>query len=162
MSSRFLKKARGFTLVDDIINISVDGVNLEYVCEFETQKIREICNLFHLPGHLGKNSLREAIQTKYVGIPIKKINDFVAECIVCKRKEQHVPSTLLTPIIPNFVRERLIVDTIDLSEYHVSNNEIKYIFTMIDSFSKFAFCYPVERKTSENFLRAIRYLYFRE
>ncbi|KAF7684883.1 Gag-Pol polyprotein, partial [Cucumispora dikerogammari] len=33
---------------------------------------------------------------------------------------------------------------------------------MIESFSKFAFCYPVERKTSENFLKAFKHLYYRE
>ncbi|KAF7699606.1 Pol polyprotein [Cucumispora dikerogammari] len=33
---------------------------------------------------------------------------------------------------------------------------------MIDSFFKFALCCPVERKISENFLKAFKHLYYRE
>ena len=39
---------------------------------------------------------------------------------------------------------------------------MKYVFTMIDSFSKFAWCYPSENKTSGNFLNALKNLYDRE
>ncbi|KAF7684862.1 Gag-Pro-Pol polyprotein [Cucumispora dikerogammari] len=64
--------------------------------------------------------------------------------------------------IPSCIRERLIVDAIDLSQYAESNNGIRYIFTMVDSFSKFSFCYPTERKTSTNFLKAVTHLYMHE
>ncbi|KAF7686600.1 SCAN domain-containing protein 3 [Cucumispora dikerogammari] len=124
--------------------------------------MREASDLFHLLGHLGRNALREAISTQYIGVSTKFIHNYVNHCIGCQRKSVHVPTTLLAPIISNFVRERLIVDTIDHSEDREYNDGIKYIFTMIDSFSKFAFCYPVKSKTSQNFLRSLKNLYLGE
>ncbi|KAF7698507.1 hypothetical protein CDIK_1498 [Cucumispora dikerogammari] len=66
------------------------------------------------------------------------------------------------PYVSNFVRVRLIVDTIDLSEHADLNNGIKYVFTMIDSFSKFSWCYPSTRKSSAKFLKNLRHLHHRE
>ncbi|KAF7686573.1 hypothetical protein CDIK_3133 [Cucumispora dikerogammari] len=123
--SRFLKKARGFVLEEGKLHILVNGVGLEYVCEFEVERIIQICNSFYLPEHLGRNALREVILTRYIGVGVKQIYDYVDGCVGCQREAQHVPSTPLTPIKPNFIRERLIVDTIDLSEYYESNNGIR-------------------------------------
>ncbi|KAF7690729.1 Pol polyprotein [Cucumispora dikerogammari] len=159
---RVKKKARLFVFENELLIIIKNSVKKNYLYEHETARMREACNLFHLPRHLGRNALREAISTQYFGVSTKFIYNYVNHCIGCQRESVHVPTTSLAPIISSFVRERSIVDTIDHSEYQESNDSIKYIFTMIDFFSKFAFCYPVESKTVQNFLRSLKQLYLRE
>ena len=40
-------------------------------------------------------------------------------------------------------------DLVDLKRYKSSNNEFKFLLTIIDVFSKFAFVYPLNTKGSE-------------
>lgn len=133
-----------------------------FVGDFEADKVKAICDVLHLPGHIGKNILRHEISKKYVGISTLSIYSYVDSCINCQRET--IPNIVapLQPIVPSYVRERIIIDTIDLSEYEASNRGYKYVFTMIDSFSKFAFCFPARRKNAENFLKSFKKLYFSE
>lgn len=52
-------------------------------------------------------------------------------------------------------RQQVQADLIDMSAYAKSNSNVKYIFTSIDMFSKYAFCYPMKRKTGEESRRAL-------
>ncbi|KAF7687823.1 hypothetical protein CDIK_2980 [Cucumispora dikerogammari] len=85
----------------------------------------------------------------------------VDSCLSCKRKLVSTLTLPLVSIVRNFIRERLIVDTIDLSEYANLNNEIKYVFTMLDSFFKFTWCQSSTRKTAAEFLKLCD-IYFTE
>ncbi|KAF7684884.1 hypothetical protein CDIK_4368 [Cucumispora dikerogammari] len=91
--SRFSKKARGFVLEEGKLHILVNGVKLEYVCEFEVERIIQICNSFHLPEHLGRNALRELILTRYIGVGVSKFTKMLMGVWVVK--ERH--STYLQP-----------------------------------------------------------------
>ncbi|KAF7689111.1 hypothetical protein CDIK_2869 [Cucumispora dikerogammari] len=82
--------------------------------------------------------------------------------MACQRDFTNTSTSPLTSIVSSYTRERLIVDTIDLSTYADANDEINYIFTIVGLFSKFAFCYPVQRKAAENFLKSIKLLYHKE
>ena len=106
--------------------------------------------------------MKKAVNKEYIGISTNSIYNYVRACFSCQRESVPAPTLPLTPIISNFIRERLIVDTIDVSEYAESNMNKKYIFTMIDSFKKFVWCYTVERKSSSAFLEAIKDLYYTE
>ncbi|KAF7684868.1 hypothetical protein CDIK_4383, partial [Cucumispora dikerogammari] len=134
----FKRKAVGFTYEYDILNYSIKEKKYIYVCDFEHNLIEDVCDNFHLPGHLRRNTLRSEIYKKYVGISAGRIANYVDSCLSCRREPVPALTLPLTPIIPNYIRERLIVDTIDLSDYLNMNGRLKYVFTMIDSFSKFA------------------------
>ncbi|KAF7700675.1 hypothetical protein CDIK_0885 [Cucumispora dikerogammari] len=134
----FKRKAVGFTYEYDILNYSIKEKKYIYVCDFEHNLIENVCNNSHLPGHLERNSLRSEIYKKHVGISAKRIATYVDSCLSWRRELVPTPILPLTSIIPNYIRERLIVDTIDLSKYSDMNEKIMYVFTMIDSFSKFA------------------------
>ncbi|KAF7689094.1 Pro-Pol polyprotein [Cucumispora dikerogammari] len=158
----FKRKAEGFSFDNDILNYTIKEKKYIYVCDFERNIIEDICDHYHLPGHLGRNILRTKIYKKFVGISVERIFGYVDSCLSCKRELVPTLTLPLVPIVPNFIRERLIVDTIDLSEYADLNNGIRYVFTMIDSFSKFSWCYPSTRKTAEEFLKSLRHLHHRE
>ncbi|KAF7691528.1 hypothetical protein CDIK_2534 [Cucumispora dikerogammari] len=123
----FKEKARLFVFENRLLMIIKNSVKKNYLCEHEIARMKETSNLFHLPGYLGRNALKEAISTQYIGVFTRFTYNSVNLCIYCQRESVYVPSTPLTPIVSNFVRERLIVDTINLSEYEESNDVIKYI-----------------------------------
>ncbi|KAF7689145.1 hypothetical protein CDIK_2835 [Cucumispora dikerogammari] len=110
---RVKKEARLFVFENGLLVIIKKNVRKNYICKHETARMRESCNLLHLPGHLERNALREPISTLYIGVSTKFIYNYVNHCIGCQRKSVHVPTTPLTLIILNFVREGLIVDTTD-------------------------------------------------
>ena len=67
--------------------------------------------------------------------------------------------TLHKPVQRNFKRNKIIVkrideqweaDLVDMREFSMQNNGYKYILTIIDSFSKYAFVRPIKAKTGEN------------
>ena len=111
---------------------------------------------------MGITKLLDLISFSYAGISVKSVKNFVNSCLSCKRDTVPSPQLPLTPIIPSFIRERIMVDTIDLSCYSESNLGIKYLFTMIDTFSKFAFVFPSRDKSATSFLNAFKTLYYRE
>ncbi|KAF7685496.1 hypothetical protein CDIK_3755 [Cucumispora dikerogammari] len=107
---RVKKKARLFVFENGLLIIIKTLSKKNYICEHETARMREACNLFHLPGHLGRKALREPISTLYIGVSTKFIYNYVNHCIGCQKEPVHVPTTPLALIIPNFVRERLIFE----------------------------------------------------
>ncbi|KAF7694702.1 Gag-Pol polyprotein [Cucumispora dikerogammari] len=158
----FKRRAEGFLFEYDILNYTINEEKYIYVCDFERSIIEDVCDHYHLLGHLGRNILRTEIYKKYVGISVERIFAYVYSCLSFKKKLVPTLSLPLVPIVSNFIRERLIVDTVDLSEYADLNNGIKYVFTMIDSFSKFSWCYPSTRKTAAEFLKNLHYLHDRK
>ena len=159
---RFKEKAKHFSYENETLYFSVNETKYTYICDFDDIEVKSVCDSYHLPSHIGRNMLREDIYKSYVGISAKSIYDYVNGCSFCQRDSVPAPRLPLVPIVPNFIRERIIVDTIDLSEYGEANNGMKYIFTMIDSFSKFAWCYQTERKSTVSFLKAFKHFYHRE
>ncbi|KAF7685017.1 Gag-Pol polyprotein [Cucumispora dikerogammari] len=55
-----------------------------------------------------------------------------------------------------------MVDTIDLTEYINANDWNRYLFTFIDSFSKFAFVFPSVKRDSESILKSLKKLIYSE
>ncbi|KAF7702793.1 hypothetical protein CDIK_0361 [Cucumispora dikerogammari] len=92
---------------------------------------------------------------------VKSVKNFVNSCLSCKRETVLSLQIPFTPIIPSFIRERIMVDNIDLSCYSESNLVVNYLFTKIDTFYKFAFVFPSRDKTATSFLNAFKNLYFR-
>ncbi|KAF7692911.1 Gag-Pro-Pol polyprotein [Cucumispora dikerogammari] len=158
----FKRKAVGFTYDYDILNYSIKEKKYIYACDFEYNLIEDVCDNFFLPGHLRRNILKSEIYKKYVRISAERIPTYVDSCLLCRRELVLTPTLPPTSIIPIYIRERLIVDTIDLSEYSDMNGGIKYFFTTIDSFSKFAWCTPSLTKSGAAFLNALKDLHKRK
>ena len=159
---RFKEKAKHFSYENGNLFYSIGTKKYTYICNFDILAIKNLCDMHHLPSHNGRNMMREDINKNYVGISVKSIYEYVNTCTFCQREAVPAPRLPLIPIVPSFIKERLIVDTIDLSEYAEANNGKKYIFTMIYSFSKFAWCYPSERKSGACFLEAFKHFFRRE
>ncbi|KAG0438158.1 Gag-Pol polyprotein [Dictyocoela muelleri] len=68
----------------------------------------------------------------------------------------------ITQILADYVRERILVDTVDLSAYSAYNDNFRYIFVMVDSFSKYAWAYPSLLKDERSFSLILRRNFYKE
>ncbi|KAF7685934.1 Gypsy retrotransposon integrase-like protein 1 [Cucumispora dikerogammari] len=166
MSSRrkqdLRRKAKNFVLINGNLFFIHRKRNYRFIWDFEENKIEDMCERHYLSRHLGITKLLDLIFFSYSEISVKSIKNFVNSCLSCKKDTGLSPQLPLRPIISSFIRERIIVDTVDLSCYFESNLGIKYLFTMIDTFSKFAFVFPLRDKSATSFLNAFKKLYYRE
>ncbi|KAF7686570.1 hypothetical protein CDIK_3137 [Cucumispora dikerogammari] len=133
----FKKKAVNFSIENNQLYFITATTKYKYICDFDNDSAKAVCDRFHLLGHLGRNALREAINKECIGISTNSIYSYVRKCFSCQKVSISFPTLFLTLIILNFIRERIVVDTIDISEYSESNMNKRYIFTGIDSISKF-------------------------
>ncbi len=118
--------------------------------EDEERKNNIIANLHNL-DHAGTRATHCRVRETYANITLKDVEECLSRCLNCIRETPVRQITTIRPILPHFPRERLIVDTVDFSAYEQHNNGKRYVFTMIDSFSKYAWAYPSERKDSISF-----------
>ena len=154
------RKTKNFKYIDQKLVYMENGTAKPYICACEMEKKARVLQNHHMPGHVGRNTLYENIKQNHVGISQKDVSDFINGCSQCMRDTPPAIAYPLTPILPNFVKERLIVDTIDLSIYAQYNDGYRYIFTMVDSFSKFVFVFPSLRKDAESFSKILKPLFF--
>ncbi|CAF1104621.1 unnamed protein product, partial [Brachionus calyciflorus] len=97
----------------------------------------------------GQTSFKHTVKNK------NKLNDWLLE---------QEPNTLHRPLRKKFVREKVILngiddlwqaDLVDVSNISKENKEYKFLLTVIDVFSKFAWVKPLKNKTSESILQAL-------
>ncbi|KAF7689098.1 hypothetical protein CDIK_2881 [Cucumispora dikerogammari] len=84
---------------------------------FERAEAERIVSSHYLPGHIGFNNLRDQISRNFISIPMDFIKSFIASCLPCQRETIPTLNIPLTPIVPSYIRKRLLVDTVDLTEY---------------------------------------------
>lgn len=82
--------------------------------------------------------------------------------------KQQVVNEIHKPLRKNFVRRRFIqkgyndtwqIDLVEMIPFSKLNNGYKYIFTGIDTFSKYAFAYPVKSKKSIEIMFAMKKMF---
>ena len=59
-------------------------------------------------------------------------------------------------VIVHGIQEQFVMDLIDISKRSKDNNNNKFLLTVIDAFSKFAWVRPIKTKTASTFLTAFQ------
>ncbi|KAF7699653.1 hypothetical protein CDIK_1087 [Cucumispora dikerogammari] len=77
----FIEKTKVSVFENDRLYVVYKTRKYEYICHYETQTIKEICELFYLLGHIEKNALREVIVFRYVSICVENIYKLVDNCV---------------------------------------------------------------------------------
>ncbi|KAG0441690.1 SCAN domain-containing protein 3, partial [Dictyocoela muelleri] len=115
---------------------------------WEKTKIGIILYNQHNPSHICADKLFKKISEEYISIKREIVREYIQKCEACKMANSFKGSKRLTYITAHKIHERMFIDIIDLKKYVSSNDGYKYILTCFDSFSKFAFCYPLYNKNS--------------
>ena len=146
------KKSRHFLLFNNELHINENNALKKYLFSFDEEGKYEILQMFHNSDHIGGKNLYLRIKEKFIGISRDECLNFVRNCVRCQRAQQIDTRPIqITPIIPNYPRERLIIDAIDMRPYRNQNNNLAYIFTFIDSFTKFGWAYEAQDKSGQTF-----------
>lgn len=108
----------------------------------------EVSNL-HKTYHYGQNRMEDMCQRLYFSIPRIIIRTVVGSCISCAQVEPFKANCDLKHIQAKKPFERVQMDLVDLSRYSDANQGYKWIMTVIDCYSKYAFAIPLYTKTGE-------------
>ncbi|KAG0438513.1 Retrovirus-related Pol polyprotein from transposon [Dictyocoela muelleri] len=133
-------------LENDELKILDRGVYKIFIGQWEREKIGNIIYNEHIPSHICANKLFDKISKEYIGITRKNIREYVRKCEACNMASSFKNKGKLTYISTKKIHERLFMDIIDLRKFSDKNDGYKYILTIIDSYSKFAFCFSLYNK----------------
>ncbi|KAF7699577.1 hypothetical protein CDIK_1164 [Cucumispora dikerogammari] len=95
---------------------------------FESLTISEIYESFHLSEYI-KKKLDINITVYIYEYKVMYIVNYVDICVFYQRIYVHIPRNTLTFLATSFIREKLIVDTINLLAHAVTNDVVKDIFS---------------------------------
>ena len=125
-----------------------------------TKSIENWINDLHIEtNHRSYYYLRNYIKNKhfyYKGIT-NDINNIINNCSLCKMKGNiKLKNEPTKQILCNYPRQRYVGDLTDLPYQFRKNNKFKYIFTIIDHFSKMAESFLLIRKTGNNIVDSLK------
>lgn len=156
------RKCKNISLINGIIRIMDGGKEKEVILRSESAKREQLIMENHKVDHARSRAVFNRLREAYFGVTANDVDEVLKRCNNCIRETPPAFIESITPIIPSYPRERLIVDTVDLSVYSHQNNGFKYIFTMIDSFTKFGWVYSAPNKNSETFSSILRKHFYKE
>ena len=98
----------------------------------------------------------------------KKINKSIKLSDVNSWFRKQLTPTLHKPVKYKFRRNKIIVmsigdqyqaDLCDMTRYALQNDNMKFLLTCIDCFSKFAWALPLKNKTSNEIVRVLKIIF---
>ncbi|KAG0427963.1 Pro-Pol polyprotein [Dictyocoela muelleri] len=158
----FRKRCKNFLLIDGVLKYRDDQIIKDVVLSNDIRLKNRIISEFHNVDHARVRPTFERVKSAFVGITVNDVKSVLNVCINCLRETPPNLQQGITPILSNYCHERLIVDTIDLRIYAEHNDGFNYVFTMIDSFSKFGWIYKSKRKDSNSFSKILMKHFYRE
>ena len=97
-------------------------------------------------GHFGVDRVSDFLKHLWWPGKTQDVENYVASCVVCSRRKGNYGKHS-TPTMGHLLRGSKPFEVIYCDFVHMpqSSNGKKYILTIIDSFSRFLFCYPTVR-----------------
>lgn len=125
-------------------------------------KLRKIYESPIDPGSYGGlNRLYDSAKAKHINVTRGQVSKFL---------RSHRGYTLHRPYRKHFIRNPTIVsgidaqwqaDLVDMQSLSRSNKGVRYILTVIDCFSRFAWAIPLKKKTAAEIIRAFSHIFSR-
>lgn len=120
----------------------------------ETKKIHKI-------KHYGVNRFEDVCNELFFKIPRNIIRDVVSSCTTCAQAQPLKTKEKFVHILAKRPMERLMIDLIDMQRYKESNKQYGWILTVIDVYSKFAWAFPLFKKSGVEVSETLEALFFR-
>jgi len=104
----------------------------------------------------GQNCLYKQIQAlNLLGISWPSVMEYLNKDMVHQTHQRIWRLKVQKPVIALSKLDRLEVDLIDMSEWASSNNSRRYVVSIIDCFSKYAWLLPITQKKTEKVLEVL-------
>lgn len=159
---RLKKKASFFILINNDLFIKDEG-NLHKrvlhgedidLMKLETKKIHNL-------QHYGVNRFEEICNQFFFKIPRDIIREVVSNCTTCAQAQPLKTKETQVHIVAQRPMERLMIDLVDMQRYKSCNKENAWILTIIDVYSKFAWAFPMFKKTGVEVSKNLEELFYR-
>jgi len=101
-------------------------------------------------NHAGQDATWRHLSSKYTNIRREWCREYCIRCRVCAVRTRRFHKAPLQPIVTQHILNKIVVDTIDLSESAV--DEYRYVFYAVDHYSKFHWAIVTKTKAASNAL----------
>lgn len=146
----FIQKTKKMRMLNQRIYIeSLNSEPLEYLEDFKPDKKTNCIQEVHSVSHRGEKALFNELKQKYYNIKLADIKRVLQSCQICSRRTVETQAEATRPIIIREKLGRLQVDITYMVDYAESNNGFKYILTIIDCYSKYAWAFPCLYKSAD-------------
>jgi transposase InsO family protein len=98
---------------------------------------------------------RDTLKIKYEGISQSDVTNFLKNSNTAQLHKIPRKERIHTPIITNYPLERIQIDIIDLNALKGYNKQHRFVLTIIDHFSKYAWAYSMTQKSANKVFLAI-------
>ena len=144
----------GHVTVADKVHIEKSGVGIFLAKDGKIIVPQEdigdlLTNLYSNPT-LGLKSRRKfwlLIKSRFIGISSKDVDSFIDNLETEQIQRQPIRAKVNKPIVSKHPNALWHADLVDLSKYSALNNNVHFLLTIVDSFSKYAWVLPLKNKT---------------
>jgi len=158
----FIKKVKNFCVVDDKLYLISNDIKKEVIANDDYLKQKEIFKKLHFPDHTGMKAMYENSKHMYAGFKRENLNNFVLQCLTCKKYEPLPRIIPIKPIISKQPWDIVQMDCIDLRNYQEVNNGYAWILNILDLYSKYLYSIPLKQKTAVNVKDSLENIIFIE
>ena len=155
-------------LVDKSTGKAVLGTKMtKYKVIYDPQQAEELIRTYYLApyagGFRGVESIYRSISREIIGISRHQVAKALMK-MESKQISHSANQSILQPLVVTRVMERLQIDLIDYSKSPLPkfNNNMNYILTCIDCFSKFLWAFPLKNKRSSVVANTLQNLFCTE
>lgn len=143
ISNSLLKKLNNIQMKDNELFIEDKQI-------ITTDNLNEFLTLQYKQFPFGRDKLFKTISDKFIGVSRQDVTNFLKNSQTAQLHKVPPVEKVHKSIISNYPLERFQADLIDLDNIKGFNYNYRYVLTIIDHFSKYAFAFPLTRKTAKN------------
>eukprot|EP00917_Polyrhabdina_sp_WS-2016_P018091 GHVP01039046.1.p1 GENE.GHVP01039046.1~~GHVP01039046.1.p1 ORF type:complete len:227 (-),score=22.50 GHVP01039046.1:13-693(-) len=142
------------------IYIRYKGMGTAFFATEEEEERSKVIKKLHCTSHIGKQRTLENLRKRWDGITREQVLYTLRDCQECIDTKILQTREILRPILTKTVRQRLMVELIDLRRYSSLNDGYFWILVSIDCFSKFVISVPLRTKSADEVSRTIETIFF--
>ena len=116
---------------------------------------QKIIDAYKKYNYVGKSKLHKILQSENVLATMKDV-DRVIDGFESYQLHKKQKKGIEGHMVAFFVNQIQLIDLLDLQNYKSQNDQYKYILTIIDVFTRKAFCYPMKTKNAETVLELFK------
>lgn len=157
---RLKKKSEHFIIIENLLYLKDNEGLHKRVFHGEQEDLMELeAKRFHKSNHYGINRFEHACKEQYFKIPRTITRKVVADCVTCSQSQPLKTKETQVHIVAKCPMERLMIDLIDMKKYKEVNCGFTFILTVIDVYSKFAWAFPLIKKSGKEVVDKLETLF---
>lgn len=159
---RLKKKSTHFMLINNELYLrNEEGLHRKVFHMEDTDHMILETKKIHKIKHYGVNRFEDVCNDLFFKIPRDIIRDVVANCTTCAQSQPLKTKETQVHILASRPMERLMIDLIDMQRYKDTNKGYAWILTIIDVYSKWAWAFPIFKKSGVEVSETLEALFYR-